>query len=113
VTFENEFETVAPPEITVQLPLPTEGRFALIVPELAQMVWLLPVDEAEGFASLETLTTADVAGQLPLETVQENKLVPTESEFATAEASVGLLIDAVPETTVHEPVPIAGAVAAS
>ena len=103
---------VAVPLTNVHAPVPTEGAVAAIVKvEVLQSVWSTPAFEV-GKALLVITTSSVAAGHVPLTTVQRNVAVPPAAKPVTVVVALkGLVIVAVPDTSVHVPVPAEGAVA--
>ncbi len=106
---------VAVPLTTVQRPEPRLGVLPASVKVLVlQFSWLLPASAVVGCASLVNTTSSVETGQLPLAIVQRNvALVPSGTPVTPEVAEEGVVIVAVPLTTIHVPVPVVGTFPAS
>ena len=101
---------VAVPDTTVQTPVPVVAMFPAKV-KLSSAHWLIstPALAVVGCAWLVRTTLDWLAVQLPLEIVQVNvALFPAVMPVTVVVASEGLVIVAVPDVTVHRPVPFVG-----
>ena len=107
------FRSVAVPLTNVHAPVPTEGAVAAIVKVVVlQSVWSAPALDA-GKTLLVIITSSVATGHVPLTTVQRNVAVLPAAKPVTVVVRLdGVVIVAVPETSVHVPVPTEGAVAA-
>ena len=108
--FAGEFTTDVPVN-TDQMPVPTEGMFALILQVEVQTVKLLPAFELSGSASRITSTVAFATGQIPLVTVHKNVFVPVPKAVTPDEGFDKDVTEPVPEISDHWPVPEVGVVA--
>jgi hypothetical protein len=102
--------TVAVPLTTLHTPVPTVGTLPAIVNvPLLQLIRSAPAAAGVGSAVLVIVSSSVDTGQMPLEIVQRNvALVPAGTPVMVVVADVGVVIVAVPLTTLHTPVPIVG-----
>jgi hypothetical protein len=107
--------TVAVPETTLHVPVPTEGAFpASVAVFVLHNVWSAPALAVVGNRSTVTVTSSVEGGQTPFEIVQRKTYVdPADKPVTAVVAEFGLEIVAVPETTLHTPVPTEGVLAES
>jgi hypothetical protein len=105
--------TVPPPLTTVQLPVPTTGVFPARVAVDVQIVWLGPASAVVGGLNTVMVRSSDEAAQVPLLIVQRKTLAPNPKPVTVEAWLVGVVMVAVPETTVQLPVPVVGMLAAS
>ena len=102
--------TIAEPEITVHIPVPTDGVFAANVAVVVlQRVWLGPAIDADG-NDCTVIVISSVFGEHPAgKIVQRNVAdVPSVNPVTEVDGEVGEVIVAVPETTDQVPVPEIG-----
>ena len=107
--------TVAVPEITDHIPVPTAGVFpASVAVVILHRFWSDPAAAVVGGAAM-LMTTSSVDGvQDPLDMVHLSVTDdPTTSPVTPEVDKVGVVTVAVPEITDHDPVPTAGAFPAS
>ena len=106
---------VAIPDTTDQLPLPTVG----VLPESVVLVTLqrlilLPALAAVGGSAMVITTSSVDAPQAGLEMLQRKVTeVPTVKPVTVEVGDPGVVIVPVPDTTLHDPVPITGVLPAS
>ena len=105
---------VAVPLISVHRPVPVEGVFAASVKlPLLQLAWSAPAAAVVGNASLVRTTVSEEV-QVPLVVVQLSvALVPAGTPVTPEVAEDGVVIVAIPLTTLQTPVPTLGALPAS
>jgi hypothetical protein len=99
---------VPAPDITLQTPLPVEGTTAVIVVDAEQITWSAPATATDGGVFLLITTVSLEPGQTPLLTVHTKTLFPVEREFTDEVGEPAVLTFAVPDSTVHMPVPVKG-----
>lgn len=104
--------TEALPAMTVHVPVPVAGAFPARVAVVAHTVSSGPASAVVGEASLVIVTVSLVEPQPGLLTVQTNVLAPTDNAVTPDAGLAGVVTDALPAITVHDPVPTAGALAA-
>src|SRR5690606_39635316 len=96
-------------------PVPVEGMLALIknVLLLHCSINASPASATVGEARLVMVTWSVVAVHVPFSTLHSRVTeVPAATAVTVVLASPGLVMFPLPETTLHVPVPVAGAVAA-
>lgn len=98
------------PLVTVHAPVPTDGVLAANVAlAVEQMVWLMPAFEAVGSKETTISTSSVLTGQAPLVIVQRSVAVaPGTNPVRPETGDEGVVMVAVPETTLQLPVPITG-----
>jgi hypothetical protein len=106
---------VAAPAIILHIPVPeTAVLAARVVDDPLQIFWSVPAFATVGVVATFITTSSDEVGQIPFVIVQRSVAEPPITKPVTPEvAEAGVVIVAIPETTVHKPVPIAGALPAS
>jgi hypothetical protein len=103
---------VAVPETIVHAPVPTVAVLAAIVNSAtSQCDWAGPAAAVVGVAELVSTTSSDVI-QVPLVMVHLSVAVLPAATVTAEVGLVGVAIVAVPETSVHNPVPGVGALPA-
>lgn len=100
--------TVAPPVITVQVPVPTIGLFPASVANAEQSVWSGPAADVVGAGSTVTVTVSSEIGQLPLVMVHTKTFGPIPIPVTPEVAELGVVTIPLPAITVQIPVPITG-----
>jgi hypothetical protein len=110
VAGSEESVIVAVPETTLHAPVPIAGVFAAnVVVVVLHKSWLSPASAASGFWPLSIVTSSKESGQTPFDIVHCNTAdEPATSPVTPDVGDVGLEMVAVPEETVHCPLPIAG-----
>jgi hypothetical protein len=103
---------VAVPETTDQVPVPITAVLPARVVVVPQIVWSVPALAVVGAGLTVKVMSSVVGVQIPLETVHLNTTEGPAIPVTLEVAREGVVTVAVPETTDHTPVPIAGAVAA-
>jgi len=105
---------VAVPLTTVQAPVPVPGALpASVKLPLLQFAWSAPAAAVVGKASLVSTTVSEDV-QVPLVVVQRSvALVPAGTPVTVELAEDGVVIVAVPLTSVQRPVPTLGALPVS
>src|SRR5690606_35715969 len=104
---------VALPDTTLHVPLPIAGSVAPIVktPSL-HCSWSMPATAAEGSCWLVSTISEVLSAHTPLSIVQRSVAeVPAGTPVMVVVGEVGLVIVAVPETTLHVPSPTIGVLA--
>lgn len=107
-------DVIAPvPETNVQLPVPTAGVFPFSVVEglLIQMVWLVPASAVVGTWST-VIETVDVDEEQLFVIVHANIFTPNPKLVIVVVSRLTFVIVPLPDTTLHEPVPMAALFAA-
>ena len=110
VVGEFTFVITPGPLMMLQLPVPTTGMFALIanVP-LPHWAISVPASANVGAALLVRVTSSKLSAHTPLLIVQRKvALLPAGTPVTPLPADAGVVIVAVPLTTLHSPVPLAG-----
>ena len=107
--------TTAEPDTTVQSPVPTVGVLpASVAVVVLHKDWSGPAAAVVGVALTEITTSSEEAVQGRLEMVQRKvDELPIVKPVTPDVREVGLVTCAVPEITVHKPVPTVGLFAAS
>lgn len=101
--------TIVPlPLTTVQNPVPTTGTFPFNVEENAQIAESIPALAVVGKASTKIVTVSDVEGQVPLEMVHTNVLMPLLIPVMPHVGEEGDVNVPVPTTVVQSPLPMVG-----
>jgi hypothetical protein len=106
---------VAVPIITLHVPVPVTGEFPARV-KLPLLHWLMsvPAFAVVGVASFVITTSSIDAAHAPLVIVHLNVAeIPTGTPVTPDVEDVGVVIVAVPENTLHVPVPVTGEFPAS
>src|SRR5690606_35641131 len=104
---------VAVPDTKLHVPLPIAGSTAVIV-KLPSLQFSLssPASAVEGGSWLIRSMSSKLGVHPPLLIVQRNvAVVPTGTPVIVVVGDVGLVMFAVPDTTVHMPVPTTGVLA--
>lgn len=101
-------ETVAPPAITVQAPVPTTGVLPANVAAPVHTDWSGPAADAVGNGLMVIVTESIEEGHVPLLIVQANTVNPGTIPVTPEFAEPGLVSVPTPETNVQTPVPIPG-----
>jgi len=100
---------VAVPETRVHNPVPTVGVLpARVTVELVQAVWSAPALAVVGLSLLVIITSSKEGVHEPLLMVQRSVLAPTPIAVTPDVGEAGVVIVAVPDITVHAPVPTVG-----
>ena len=110
VVGEEALVIVAAPDCTLHKPVPTNGTLATIGKVLL-LHWsrLTPASATVGLALLVSTTSSKLGAHTPLLIVQRNvALVPTGTPVTPLLKVPAAVIVAVPDTTVHKPVPTTG-----
>ena len=101
--------TIVPlPLMSVQNPVPTIGTFPFSVDEKAQIAESIPALATVGKASTKIVTVSVVEGQVPLDIVQTNVLMPLLMPVMPQIGDDGDVNVPVPTIAVQRPVPMAG-----
>lgn len=100
--------TVAPPTMTVHAPVPTDGVLPARVAVDEQTDWSGPAFAAVTASARAIVTVSRDGGQVAFVIVQTNVLIPTVNPVTPEIGSVGIVTEALPTSTVHEPDPIVG-----
>jgi hypothetical protein len=104
---------VAVPDTTVHVPVPLVAVLPASVAVEAQTVWSGPAAAVVGAADL-VITTSSVDGVHPAPLIVHLKVAePTTKPVTPDVGLVGVVTVAVPDTTVHEPVPLVGVLPAN
>jgi hypothetical protein len=104
------FVKVPVPKITLHTPPLAEAE-SVVVEE--QIIWSIPALGESGLSCTLMVTLSNDAAHTPLEIVHLKTLFPNESPETLVFARFGLPKVAVPEITVHVPIPMVGELAAS
>jgi len=99
---------VPPPDTNVHKPVPTTGVLPVIVAVAKHNVCVLPALARVGVWSLMIATVDAEVGHGPLLMVHWKTLVPVASAVIPLFGKAGDVITPEPDTSVQEPVPIAG-----
>jgi hypothetical protein len=103
---------VAVPEMTVHVPVPVAGAFAANVVVDVQMSCALPAFAVVGLCARVMTTSSEEEAQPWLLIVHRSVLIPTPIPVTPEAGEEGFVMVAVPEITVHAPVPVVGVFAA-
>ena len=104
---------VALPETTLQTPVPVVGLFPANVKLPVQFVMSEPALEVVGKASFLIITSSKDDVHVPLVIVQRNvALVPAVTPVTVVVAEDAVVIVAVPDIKLQDPVPVVGVFAA-
>lgn len=104
---------VADPDTTVHKPVPVAGVFPASVAVVAHTLWSAPAFDTVGGASLVITTSSVEDTHDPLLIVQRSVAEPVTNPVTPDVGEPGVVTDAVPDTTVHKPVPTEGVFPAS
>ena len=113
VVAEDAVVIVAVPDTTLHAPVPVTGVFAAIVKvDVLHCVISEPAADVVGAASL-VMVISSVDVQVPFVIVQRNVAdVPAVTPVTVVVTEDDVVIVAVPDTTLHDPVPVTGVLAA-
>ncbi len=111
LTFNVGVVIVTKPETTVQLPVPTPGKFPLSVAVGEHTVWFAPALDKVGLVSLKISTVEVDGGQTPLLIVHWKILELNPNPVTPLVSNVGVVTTPAPEIKLHKPVPMVGVLA--
>ena len=105
--------TTPVPTVTVHAPVPVAGVLAASVAVSAQIVWSPPAAEVVGNGSTFMVIVSVFAAQVPLLIDHTKVFTPVVRPVTPLVGDAGVVTTPVPVITVHAPVPVVGALAAS